>query len=90
MNEQQLELFRVAGLRVFESNNTRFGLGVPALCHAMAVFGFPSPDQEAVKDMVQYWLTREFLEEVQKHVSRENRAWRITTKGLQFLDSGGV
>ena len=89
LTAEQRELLRTAILRVFEANNTRFGLGVPAVCHALGIFGFPAADSRAVQDEVEYLADRGLVEEVLKKISRENRAWRISQEGLAFLDAGG-
>lgn len=88
MNGEQRELFRLAVLRVFESNNTRFGLGVPAVRHALGVFGFAGAEEGDVRDEIEYLGSKGLVEEVLKKISRENRAWRITSEGIAFLDGG--
>jgi len=88
MTPEQKELFRRAILLALDANNTRFGLGIPALRLALGGFGFPGADGAAIADEVDYLAGKGFVEEVLKKVSRENRAWRITTAGLAFLDSG--
>jgi hypothetical protein len=86
MSSQQKELFRLAVLRVFSANKTRFGLGPEAICHLVAVFGFPSPGLEPTADAIDYLARKQFLEEVGKPISPENRVWRITSTGIGFLD----
>ncbi|HSM84605.1 MAG TPA: hypothetical protein VLT16_00580 [Candidatus Limnocylindrales bacterium] len=88
MNAEQKELFRKGILRVLEANNTRFGLGVPAVCHSLAVFGFPDPSAADVQDGIEYLAGKGLVDEVMKYISRENRAWRISQKGIAFLDEG--
>lgn len=87
MTPEQKELFRMAILRVLDANNTRFGLTVPAVSHMMAMFGFPNPKADEVADEIEYLSRRELIQEVLKIVSKENRAWRITTAGSGYLDS---
>jgi hypothetical protein len=89
MTSEQRELLQRAMLRVFQTNNSRFGLGVPAVCHGLTVYGFPDPDAEVVKDEIGYLEGKGLLEEVLKKISRENRAWRITGEGLALIDRGG-
>lgn len=86
MKPEQRELFRLAILRILDANRTRFGLGVPAIGHLMAQFGFPSPSSQVVAEEVDYLAGKRLVEEVLKEVSRENRAWRITTEGIAFVD----
>lgn len=87
MKAEQKETFRMAILRVLDSNNTRFGLNLTAICHLMGIYGFPNPNPEEVADEVEYLSRRELVVEVLKVVSRENRAWRITQAGIGFLDA---
>jgi len=87
MNAEQRENLRVALLRVLEANNTRFGLGVPALRHLLPTFGFGGVAEETVRDEIDYLVRKELVVEVLKVVSRENRCWRITEVGIGFLDA---
>lgn len=87
MNGEQRERLRLALLRVLEANNTRFGLGAPALQHLVEGFGFVGVGLEVVKDEVDYLVRKELVVEVLKVVSRENRCWRITEVGVGFLDA---
>ncbi|MGA2867077.1 MAG: hypothetical protein ABSF95_21585 [Verrucomicrobiota bacterium] len=89
MNSQQKELFRLALLRVFGANKTRFGLGLEAVCHFVAIFGFASPDRDQAADAIDYLARKQLLEEVPNPVSPENRLWRITGPGIAFLDERG-
>jgi hypothetical protein len=89
MNAEQRPIFRTALLRVLETNNTRFGLEVPAMSLALGRFGFPGPNPEDVKDEIAYLEGKGLVEEVLKKINREHRAWRISTEGLAFLDAGG-
>jgi len=102
MNAQQKELFRKAVLRVLDTNRSRYGLGVVALAHQLGIFGFRAEDfatedepsaakamRDAILDELQYLETKRLIEEVQKTVSAENRAWRISDQGIAFLDANG-
>jgi hypothetical protein len=86
MNSQQKELFRLACLRVFAANDTRFGLGLEAVCHLACRFGFPLPDLAETEDAVHYLAHKKLIEEVPKPISPENRVWRVTGAGIAFLD----
>jgi hypothetical protein len=87
MTAEQRELFRLAILRVLDSNKTRFGLSVTAIIHVLPMFGFTGVGKEEVLDEVEYLSRRELAIEVLKVVSKENRAWRITEAGIGFLDA---
>jgi hypothetical protein len=86
MTSDQKELFRVAVLRVFAANKTRFGLGLPAVAHLATLFGFTDVAPEETAEAVEYLEHKQLLAEVPKTISPENRAWRITPAGVAFLD----
>lgn len=88
MTEEQKALFRKAILRVLDANRTRFGLGLPAVGHLTVQFGFASPKSDELADAMDYLEKKELVEEVLKSVNRSNRCWRITEKGIAFLDEG--
>ena len=97
MNPEQKEFFRLAILRVLDLNRTRYGLGTVALVHHLAQFDYSSRkfggDMKAFEselmDALQYLTDKGLIEEALKVVSRENRAWRITTDGIAYIDSQG-
>jgi hypothetical protein len=94
MNSERKELFRLAILRVLDEQRTRFGLGIVALAFHLRKFGFTAADFgdegkffEAIADDLEYLTNKNFVEEVLKQVSKENRAWRITKAGIAFVDT---
>ena len=93
MNPEQKELFRAAILRVLDANRTRWGLGLRALALHLGPFGFTEAQfadtdefHAAIADALQYLCDKHLAEEALKVVSAANRAWRITTAGIDFLD----
>ena len=90
MNTEQRELFRLAILRVFNTNRTRFGLGVEAARHLAGLFGFVFPGREETAEAIEYLAAKALLAEVPKRLSPENRVWRITTAGIALLDEQGL
>jgi DNA-binding HxlR family transcriptional regulator len=85
MTTEQRELFRMAILRVLDANNTRFGLGRSAIGHNMVVFGFPQPRTDDLTSELRYLEDKGFVSEALKGISPENRAWRITASGRDFI-----
>lgn len=85
MTTEQRELFRLAILRVLDANPTRFGLGRSAIAHNMAVFGFQSPTTDDLTAELQYLEDKKLITEALKSISPENRAWRITAEGRDFI-----
>lgn len=86
MTAEQQELFDLAILRVCVANHSRFGLNVPAICHLMAMYGFPGPNGAKVLERIEYLSGKGLLEEVLKVVNKTNRAWRVTDAGRQYED----
>ena len=97
MTPERKENFRLAILRVMDANRTRFGLGIVALGHALRNWGFNAGDfggemkamYEAIADELQYLGDKGLIEEALKVISKDNRAWRITEKGIGFIDERG-
>lgn len=89
MTPESKELFRKAILQVLSANPSRHGLPGPAIAHHLAMFGFPSPKTDEVLDALDYLERRDppLIEQAMKIISKENKAWRITTEGEAFLDS---
>ncbi|HEY4414482.1 MAG TPA: hypothetical protein VGO57_02225 [Verrucomicrobiae bacterium] len=94
MNSQEKELFRLALLRVLDSNRTRYGLGVVAIAHALRLFSFTAANfsgdakqfHDAIADEIQYLTDKGLIEEAMKAISPENRAWRIASEGIALVD----
>lgn len=85
MSPEQKELFRLAILRVLDANNTRFGLGRSAIAHSMVLFGFASPRTDDLDAALAYLEGKKLIYEVLKGISPENRAWKITAEGTDFV-----
>ncbi len=88
MNAQQIEDFRRAILRVLdEDGSQKFGLRVPAIAALVNKFGFRPTTPEVEKQLD--YLSGEPLCHVERvnkgGFSPENTAWKITTRGMNFL-----
>lgn len=78
------EQLRLALLRVQEANRTRWGLTAAALRVMVGRWSL-HPSTEEVEAEVLYLQDKGFSELVGKVISPENRAWRITAAGRDFL-----
>jgi hypothetical protein len=87
MNAEQKQLFRTAILQVLDLNRTRFGLPPTAVRLHLGRYGFGSATVEQIQDELDYLVSKNLAEEVVKVVSKEVRAWRITSDGIGFLDA---
>lgn len=84
MTSEQRELLRQALLEVMERNKTKFGLGVVSLGHWVRTMGhYPSPDE--IRAEVQYLIDVGYVTALDKTISPENAAWRITAKGRDYV-----
>lgn len=97
MTPEQKENFRLAILRVLDANRTRFGLGIVAIGHALRIFAFTAANfggdmkamYDAIADELQYLGDKGLIEEALKVISKDNRSWRITDKGIGYIDERG-
>lgn len=92
MNSEQRELLRIAILRVLDANGTRkFGLNIGAIKMFLIPFGFHVEPKDIERE-VDYLLgePHKFVESVNKEqFSPENQAWKISTRGMNFLAERG-
>jgi len=58
---------------------------LPALGHLAGCFGFPTPQDSALERELQYLEDKAQVAQVLKGISPENRAWRITAAGRDYL-----
>jgi hypothetical protein len=79
----------MALLRVLEANPSRFGLTARALSHLIAVYGFLSPDGADLENEVLYLSGKGLVTDVAREISPENKAWRITASGRDYLARRG-
>jgi hypothetical protein len=85
MNTEKREAFRLALLSVLEANNTQYGLGLPALANFAAVFGFPNVPARDLEREILYLEDKQYVIQLFKPISPENRVWRITAQGRDYL-----
>jgi hypothetical protein len=90
MNATEKENLRRAILTVADANLSRYGLSVVAFKLHVSNLGFPEASAEQIQPEVQYLAEKELLVEVPKHLSPENRLWRITAKGRDFIAANAV
>lgn len=88
MNAASRELFRIALLRVMESNKTRRGLGAQALALLVGAFGF-SPSAEDLQAALEYLEGKGFIYSPAKTLTPESRTWLITDAGQIALENHG-
>lgn len=84
MNAQQREQVRLSLLRYCESAD-QYGLAAGLLLQFVRNEGFRSVTAENLDAEILYLADKGFLSAVIKSISPENRAWRITAAGRDFL-----
>ena len=87
MNATERENLRRAILTVADANLSRYGLSAVAFKLHVSNLGFPEVTVQQLEPEIAYLQDRQFLAEVQKHLSPENRLWRITANGATKLRS---
>jgi len=85
MDTEQRELFRLALLRIFDANQTRYGLGLAALGHLGRSYGFFNSGAPQLERELRYLQDKGYIGQLFKTISPENRVWRITAAGRDFL-----
>jgi hypothetical protein len=88
VNASQRETFRHCLLEVAEANGTRWGLGAEAFAVLVRRFGFPTVTPAETERELVYLADRGLLAEVDKAISPEIGAWRITATGRDLLARG--
>jgi hypothetical protein len=93
MKTEPTELFDLALLRLLDTNRTRYGLSLVALGHHLRAFGFSPASaggaeafHDQLADRIEYLTNKGMVEEVTKTLNRENRAWRIRSAGIRYVD----
>jgi hypothetical protein len=89
INNNQLELFDAAVLRVLDANNTQFGLAMTAVRMLVRQFGF-NPSETEMIDTLEYLAGKELVREVPKVLAKALRNWKITDAGRQYLDENNL
>jgi hypothetical protein len=84
------EVFRNSLLKILDGNRARYGLGVMALQANLIRFGVTAAQEAEVLDGVGYLTEKGLIEEVPRLVNRENRTWRITTRGIAYIDENNL
>lgn len=84
MSPEERELLRLALLRVLDTNRTAFGLPAPALGLQIRRFGFQVDPAELTVEL-EYLLDKGLVALKDKVISPENRAWRLTAAGRDFI-----
>lgn len=84
MNPTDLEHIRLSLLRHLDANPTRWGLTVPLLSQMLRAEGQEAPERTLQAEL-DYLVEKGLVTEVGKPISPENRAWRLSAAGRDFL-----
>ena len=90
IDNNKLELFSGAVLKVLDANNTRFGLTTAALRLLVRQFGF-TPTEEETTDALEYLAGKRLIVESPKVLVKVNRTWKITNlRERMYLDENNL
>lgn len=85
MNPEEQENFRLALLRVLDERaSDRFGLQRKGIAAFLVQYGFRDATAPIAAEL-QYLEDKQLVAPVGKTISPENRSWRITAAGRDFL-----
>ncbi len=90
MSPEQKEQLDLSLLRFLESNQTRFGLPTQVLLQMARSEGRPELGKTDVEAQLQYLSGKGLVEEALKGIHPENRNWRITSAGTDFVAMGAA
>lgn len=84
MRGPELERLRRAILIVLDANQTRFGLTLDALTLHVSTY-FPLIQRQMLEPELNYLCDKGLIAEVEKKLSPENRQWKMTADGRDYL-----
>jgi len=84
MQPHEIQIIRLSLLRHLDANGTRYGLATGLLRCWIAAEGFKVSDADLEKELA-YLADKKLVEDVNKKISPELRAWRITADGRDEL-----
>lgn len=85
------EILHATLLKLMDANRTRFGLQAAVLRLQLRGLAINASQEELVQAL-DYLGSRTppLVEEVQPEIDRENRAWKITSDGIRYVDQHGL
>lgn len=90
MNSDQTEAFRVCLLAQLREVGGENSLPVPTLCTGAKLKGFATADEAMVRSALAYLGDKQLVAGLAKTLSPENKRWRITAAGIDFLAEAGI
>lgn len=89
MTPSQRQTFR-SFLLTSAAGAGRFGISEELIFHGARASGFHSVTQEEIGEEIQYLVDKGFLVAVDKQISPENKSWRVTAEGRDWLAQQGL
>lgn len=83
----QIEIIRLSLLRYIKAGGQFVGAGY--LLSFLQQEGFHSLGHDELVAQLQYLVDRKLIAEVEKLISPENKRWRITADGMDFIAKQG-
>jgi hypothetical protein len=92
MNPQEREQLRISLLRHLSRGRglKRFGISTPLLLQLLRSEGMAWPDEETVEAELGYLTELKYVVVPEKVISPENRTWRLTAEGRNYVAERGL
>ena len=90
MSPEQREQLRLSLLRFLDGNLTAYGLSANLLLAFARSEGRPGLTLAETRVELEYLADKGLVSQTPKPISPENRAWRITAAGRDFLAERGL
>jgi hypothetical protein len=90
MDPRLREELRCAILRNLDRKGSRYGLVISHLTLLVRVDGFPEITPAEIEKELDYLADANMADQALKIISPENRAWRISKTGRDFLAERGM
>ena len=90
MNPEEIERFRINLLQQLREAGGENTLPVSMLLTGVRLGGFRDASADTVRSGLAYLQDKGFVASPPKAVSPENKRWRITAAGIDFLAEEGV
>ena len=89
MTPEQKEDLSRSLLRFLDGNRSRYGVPTTVLWQQARFEGRPEITKAEVEQQLQYIEMAGLVEEALKGIHPENRYWRISKKGIDYVACGG-
>lgn len=90
MSPEQIEQFRICILQQLRAVGAEASLPAATLANGAKLAGFSHANEDVVRSAMAYLTDKQLVAAATKTISPENRRWRITAAGTDFLAEQGL